>query len=185
MRALSLALMFALQWPAYAADITVEAQRRDGALEVACRALIEASQELVWQTLTDYDRLAGFIPGMVRSRLVSKSGAVNIVEQVGEARFLFISIPIEVTLASTERPPHAIEARMLRGTLRRMEGAYRIEPQAGGGVRLSWHGIIEADSLPPLIGNLLLRSAIEDQFRGMVEEIERRAVALRAQEPSK
>jgi carbon monoxide dehydrogenase subunit G len=185
MRALSLALMLALQPTAYAAEISVAAHRRDGAMDVACSALIEAAPELVWQTLTDYGRLAEFIPGMSRSRVVSRSGAVAVVEQVGEARFLFFGVPIEVTIASTERPPNLIEARMLKGTLRRLEGAYRIEPMAGGRVRLTWDGIIEAESLPPLIGGLLLRSAIEDQFRGMVEEIERRALARRPPEPAK
>jgi ribosome-associated toxin RatA of RatAB toxin-antitoxin module len=177
-RALSLALLLTL--PLAAADaraeeVSVEAQRREGALEVVCRALIEASAELVWQTLTDYNRLAEFIPGMTKSRVLSRSGPVAVIEQLGTARFLFVSIPIEVTLATTERPPYAIEAKMLKGNLKRLEGAYRIEPLAEGRVRLSWSGFIEAESAPPLIGDLLMRSVIEDQFRGMVQEIERRA----------
>jgi carbon monoxide dehydrogenase subunit G len=184
MRALSLALLLALPLavPDARAEITVATQRREDALEVVCRALIEAPVELVWQTLTDYNRLAEFIPGMARSRVLSRSGAVAMVEQVGAARFLFISVPIEVTIASTERPPHVIEARMTKGNLKRLEGAYRIEPIAEGGVRLSWAGLIEAESAPPLIGDLLMRSAIEDQFRGMVQEIERREALRRARE---
>jgi ribosome-associated toxin RatA of RatAB toxin-antitoxin module len=177
-RALSLALLLALPLgaaDARADDISVEAQRREGALEVVCRALIEAPADLVWQTLTDYNRLAEFIPGMTRSRVLSRKGAVAVVEQLGAARFLFVSVPIEVTVASTERPPHVIEAKMLKGNLKRMDGAYRIEPLAEGRVRLSWSGFIEAESAPPLIGDLLMRSVIEDQFRGMVQEIERRA----------
>ena len=65
MRALSLALLLALPLaaPDASAEISVETQRREGALEVVCRALIEAPAELVWQTLTDYNRLAEFIPG--------------------------------------------------------------------------------------------------------------------------
>ena len=165
---------------ARAEEISVEAQRREGALEVLCRALVEAPVELIWQTLTDYNRLAEFIPGMTSSRVLSRSGAVAVVEQLGAARFLFVSIPIEVTVASTERPPHAIEAKMLKGNLKRMEGAYRIEPLADGRVRLSWRGIIEAEAAPPLIGDLLMRSTIEDQFRGMVQEIERREELRRA-----
>ena len=41
---------------------------REDALEVVCRAILEAPLDLVWQTLTDYDRLAEFIPGMRGSR---------------------------------------------------------------------------------------------------------------------
>ncbi|HTP63434.1 MAG TPA: cyclase, partial [Burkholderiales bacterium] len=102
------------------------------------------------------------------------------VEQSGEARFLFFSIPIEATLTSTERPPHAIEARLLRGNLKRLEGAYRIEPRADGRSLLSWRGVIQAETMPPLFGEMLLRVSIEDQFRGMVREIERREGVRRA-----
>ena len=188
MRALILVLLLCLPFTAAsvrADDVTVEARRRDEALEVVCRAVLEAPLELIWQTLTDYAHLAEFIPGMSKSRVVSQKGGVTVVEQVGAARFLFVSIPIEVTVSSTERPPHAIDASLIKGNLKRLEGSYRIEPQAGGRMQLSWHGVIEAESMPPLIGEMLLRSSIEDQFRGMVREIERRDALRRAQEPAK
>ena len=148
--------------------------RRGEALEIACRAEIEASVALVWDTLTDYDRLAEFIPGMRRSRVLERRGPAVVVEQSGEARFLFFSVPIEVTLSTLEQPPRSIEASMLKGNLKRLQGAYRIEPRSGGRVLLTWNGTIEALSLPPLLGEMLLRGSIEAQFRGMVREIERR-----------
>lgn len=179
--ALSLALL-AAAGAARAGEVTVEATRRDEALEVVCRATLAAPPELVWQTLTDYDRLAEFIPGMQRSRVIDRRGAVAIVEQSGEARFLFIAVPIEVTLSTEERPPYEIEARMLKGNLRRLHGVYRIEPRPGGRVQLSWSGVVEALSMPPLLGEILMRSNIEDQFRGMVLEIERRDAARRGRD---
>ena len=189
MRALTVAVALCLALPPAgvraADDISVEATRRDEALEVVCRATLEAPLELIWQALTDYGRLAEFIPGMHKSRVLSQNGAVTVVEQSGEARFLFISYPIEVTLASTERPPHEIEARLLKGNLKRLDGVYRITPQAGGRALLTWTGVIEAESMPPLIGELLMRSNIEDQFRGMVREIERRDGQRREREARK
>ena len=186
MRALTrlcLLLLLCAESAVTAHEVTVEATRRDEGLEVACRAMLEAPVELIWQTLTDYNRLAEFIPGMRRSRMIERRGEVAIVEQSGEANFLFISFPIELTLATTERPPYAIEARMLKGNLKRLEGTYRIEPQGGGRTLLRWNGIMEpAGSTPPLIGELLMRASIEDQFRGMVREIERRDLARRERE---
>jgi len=163
-----------------AEDITVESTRRDDALEVVCRAVLEAPYDLVWQALTDYNRFAEFIPGMRSSRLIECQGAVAIVEQSGDAGFLFFSFPIDVTIASTERPPHALEVKLLKGDLKRLDGAYRIEPQAGGRILLTWNGTIEAQSMPPLLGEMVMRANIADQFRGMVGEIERRN-ALRLQ----
>lgn len=172
-------LMLPAAWNARAAeDISVESIRRDDALEVVCRATIDAPLDIVWQTLTDYDRLPEFIPGMRSSRVVERRGPVVVVEQSGEARFLFFSHPIEVTVASTERPPHALEVSLLKGNLKQLEGAYRIEPQGAARVLLTWAGTVEALSMPPLIGEMLMRSNVEDQFRGMVREIEHR-VALR------
>jgi carbon monoxide dehydrogenase subunit G len=185
MRALRLAALLLLPLAAAGAladNVSVETLRRDGALQVVCRALLDVPAELAWQTLTDYDRLADFVPGIQRSRVISRNGPLSVVEQVGTARFLFVSIPIEVTLATTERPPDTIEARMTKGNLKRLEGIYRIEPQAGGRVQVSWNGLIEAESMPPLIGELLMRSAIEDQFRGMVREIERREALRHARD---
>lgn len=164
-------------------DLSVEARRRDEALEVVCRATLDAPLELIWQTLTDYNRLAEFIPGMRSSRVVGQRGAALIVEQSGEASFLFLSFPIEVTLETTERAPHAIEVNMLKGSLKRLQGGYRIEPQAGGRIVLRWSGVIEPVApMPPLLGELLLRASIEDQFRGMVREIERRDALRRERE---
>lgn len=176
-------LMPAAPWNAHAAeDFTVESIRRGDALEVICRATIDAPLEVLWQTLTDYDRLGEFIPGMRRSRVLERRGAVAVVEQSGEAGFLFLTFPIDVTLASTESPPYAIEVSMLKGNLKRLEGAYRIEPRGGGRMMLTWTGIVEALSMPPLLGEIVMRSNIEDQFRGMVREIERREALRRARE---
>jgi ribosome-associated toxin RatA of RatAB toxin-antitoxin module len=168
---------------ARAADaVSVEATRRDDALEVVCRVLLDAPLDLIWQTLTDYDRLAEFIPGMRRSRLIERQGAVAVIEQSGDAGFLFFSFPLDVTLASTERPPHALDVKLLKGDLKRLDGSYRIEPQAGGRILLTWTGIVEALSMPPLLGELVMRSNIADQFHGMVREIERRDALRRARE---
>lgn len=186
MRSLTLSSLLVLAWaaPAGAADdLTVDARRRGEALEVECRATLFAPAELVWQTLTDYNRLSEFIPGMRRSRVIATRPDGVVVEQSGEATFLFLSFPIEAVLVATERPPHAIDVRMEKGNLKRLEGGYRITPLGGGRLLLSWSGVIEAATAPPLFGEFLMRASIEDQFRGMVREIERRDAQRRAREP--
>lgn len=169
---------------AAAEDVSVEASRRDGAIEVRAHALVEASFDTVWGTLTDYNRLPAFIPGMKSSRVTARNGGVSVVEQVGEARFLFFSFPIEVTVQSTARPPDAIDIRALKGSFRRLDGGYRLKPLPGGVIELVWIGLLEPDfALPPLLGEVLMRSTIEDQFLGMVREIERREALRRAGAP--
>ena len=138
----------------------------------------------MWTTLTDYDRLPEFIPGLRKSKVVSRRGATVIIEQSGEARFLMFTFPIDVTLEAVERPPSSIQVRAVAGTLRHFEGGYKVEPQPNGKIVLRWVGTIIPDvSLPPLIGEVVMRMRIEDQFIGMVREIERRESLRRTREP--
>ena len=171
---------------AYAAadNITIEAEQQGRAVAIEARALLVAPLPLIWETLTDYDRLSTFIPGMHVSRVIERRGAATTVKQLGVAGFLFVTHPIDVVVESLEKPPHVIEVRVLSGNLKRLDGRYQIEPvaQAPGNFVLRWFGVIEPiDSLPPLVGMPILRANIDDQFRGMVREIERRAQLPRAE----
>ncbi len=165
-----------------AEDAAVRAEWRGEAVHVVARATVQAPFELVWSTLTDYDRLREFIPGIHQSRVIERAGRATIVKQSGEARFLVFSYPIDVTVRTVEHPPQRIDVELLSGNLRHLRGGYRIELLGENRLVLHWNGVIEPDvALPPLIGRFLLRRNLEDQFHGMVGEIERRARA--AKEP--
>ncbi|HEX4598422.1 MAG TPA: SRPBCC family protein [Burkholderiaceae bacterium] len=158
------------------ADVSVSATTQDGAVQVDARAVVHAPIELIWQTLTDYDHLSQFVPGIDSSRVVSRQGTQLIVEQKGSAHWWFFSYPIRVTVSSTERPYQSIDVRLLQGNLRRLDGHYRIEARPDGSVEVSWRGLIEPDTpIPAFIQAAVLRRSISDQFAGMVKEIERRA----------
>ena len=167
--------------PALAAEeVTIEAERRGDAIEVSARALVAATAPLVWQVLTDYERLPGFIPGITKSVVRERRGNRVVVEQTGEARFLVFSFPIEVRFEVNESPPDWIESRAVGGNLRRMDGRYDLRPVPGAGNRmeLRYRGDIEPSfELPPLVGVAALRGMVEEQFSAMVAEIERRAAA--------
>ena len=157
-------------------DVDVQAERNGGLVDVQARALLQAPMDVVWRTLTDYERLPEFIPGLENSRIITRNGAQVLVAQTGSARFLFLTVPIAVMLESTERPPHVVEVRRVSGSIRHLHGRYEARPQADGRVLLRWIGSISPDAdLPPLIETALVRLSIRDQFVGMVQEIERRA----------
>lgn len=174
----SLALALAL--PARAADeLVVRAERRGQRIEVQARARIAAPLAIVWEALTDYEKLPRFIPGIAKSVVRVRQGNRLLVEQSGEARFLFFSFPIEVTLEVTESPQQWVLSRAVSGNVRRMNGRYDLEPGAVGGmVLLRYNGEIEPDfDLPPLVGVAALRGMAEEEFTAMVAEIERRVAA--------
>jgi ribosome-associated toxin RatA of RatAB toxin-antitoxin module len=157
-------------------EISVDTAARDGAVLITARAVVHAPTELIWQTLTDYDHLSEFVPGMDSSHVVSRLGGQLVIEQKGNARAWFFSYPIRVTVSSTEHPYQEIDVHLLHGNLRRLDGGYRIEAQRDGSTLLTWQGLVEPDTpLPAFIRTALLRRSISDQFTGMVREIERRA----------
>ena len=159
-----------------AEEVLVEAARAGTAVAVSARASVKAPLAIIWNTLTDYEHLPEFIPGMKRSRIIGRRGPAAIVEQDGEAGFLIFRVPIHVVVESAEYPPHLITIQVVRGNLRQLEGRYQIEQGASAEEHvLRWSGIIEADTvLPAFITVPLMRANIEDQFTGMVREIKRR-----------
>jgi hypothetical protein len=94
------------------AEINVE-EKGDEFL-IRAQSEVEADGAAIWSTLSDYDHLAGFIPGMSSSRTVSRTGAEAVVEQKGSAGLGPFRQPFTVLLAvreemnqSISRPPSA------------------------------------------------------------------------------
>ena len=157
-------------------EVQVAVEGRGRAVDIRARAELSAPYALVWQTLTDYDRLGRFIPGMRSSRVIERRGSTAIVEQSGYAQLFLFSYPVEVVVASVEIPPSTIEIHLERGNLKRLDGAYRLDFPGQGSVVLRWEGTLEPDlSLPGWLIGPLMRRSVTEQFRGMVREIERRS----------
>jgi len=168
--------------PCHAAeDVLFDVQRSGARIDVRASALVSAPIAIVWSTLTDYERLPQFIPGMSSSVVAARQGNRLVVDQVGEARFLFFALPIDVRLEVTQSPPDWVASRAVRGNVRRMTGHYDLHADpARGTVLVRYYGDIEPDfDLPPLVGLAALRSTVEAQFNALLEEIERRAAAAR------
>jgi carbon monoxide dehydrogenase subunit G len=174
----ALLLALAAPWALSAALVDVKTSHAGDLVEVRAHASIAAPLDVVWGTLTDYERLPQFIPGLKTSKVIARNGATTTVQQSGEARFFFLSVPIDVTLESTENPP-TIEVRRVSGNLKQLQGRYETEVSADGAqVQLRWVGSVAPENgLPPLVGEAMMRRSIRQQFTGMVREIERREAA--------
>jgi carbon monoxide dehydrogenase subunit G len=161
--------------PALAQEVIVDASRDGEYVVIEASAELQADVRIVWQTLSDYDRLAEFIPNLKSSRVVSRSAEGVVLEQQGEYSFLFFSRPVDVRLLVVESPPHRIVSRAIGGSFRDMSGVYELSPVPGG-VKLRYSGrILPNFDLPPVFGVIAARAAAYRQFRGMVDEIVRRA----------
>ena len=166
-------LLLVLPATSPAAQISVHATRDGDSFEVEATAQIDAEVADAWKVLTDYDRLAEFIPGMQESKMVSRDGLNVVVDQRGETSFLFFTFPMRVRLAIEEFPNDRIVSDAIAGNFKQLHGVYHLEARDTG-MQLRYEGKFTPDfSYPPLMGTLVVRSTVERRFAAMVREIEK------------
>ena len=160
--------------PAECADVAVNVTRNGNVFQIEASAEFAGTVARTWKVLTDYDRLAEFVPDMETSRVMSRNGNEAVVEQKGKARVLFFSFPVDLRLAVVERPYERVVSRAVAGNFREMRGTYSLETGQGR-ILLRYTGRMVPDFfVPPLIGTLALKHNVETSFRALVDEIERR-----------
>src|SRR4029077_17294305 len=108
------------------AELTVKEQ--GNAIHVYAQSEVKADRPTVWSTLSDYDHLARFIPGISSSHTVSRAGAEAIVEQKGSAGLGPFRESFTVLLAVREEPNQSITATGIGGDFRSFESSYKIVP---------------------------------------------------------
>jgi ribosome-associated toxin RatA of RatAB toxin-antitoxin module len=156
-------------------NIMVEAVWDGELVAVSASAELDAGAAAAWSVLTDYEHYADFIPDMAASRIVSHKPDGMVVEHTGEFRFLFFRRPMHLLLEVVLDPPRRIVAHSLSGDLRDLSSSYEISelPQA---LHLSYKArFLPGFSLPPFIGLVAVRHAMELQFTAIVREIVRRS----------
>jgi ribosome-associated toxin RatA of RatAB toxin-antitoxin module len=157
-----------------AAGSDTDVGRRGSTYQVHATIEAAASIDLCFAVLTDFDRLAEFIPGMLSSRIISPPGEPLRLRQSGQTRLAFSEYTFDVTLAVELEAPREIRFRRVAGSLQRMEGRWQV---AGDATRrtIDYQADIEPGLwVPPLIGPLLMRSQVARQVEGLESEIERR-----------
>lgn len=165
--------LLVLSPPARASDtIDVYVERMPDGYHISAVARTRAPVERAWAVLTDFNHLADFVPDMRSSRIVSAEGEPTRVEQHGVAQALLFKRDVSVTLAVTLLPMKRIEFRSVGGSLRTLDGEWRLLPQADG-CRLEYSAVSDPGFwTPPLIGPALVRGQVLEQIEGVLHEIE-------------
>ena len=159
-----------------AAEITVEQHGNE--ILVHAQSEVDADRATIWSTLSDYDHLAGFIPGMSSSRTVSRTSADAVVEQKGTYGLGPFRQSFTVVLAVREDLNQSITASGIGGDFQYFESRYEIFPVGSHRARIVYQAtVVPRTPVPPIIGVLAMRSMIDIQFNALLEEIRRRAEA--------
>jgi hypothetical protein len=162
---------------------------------VRASAQLAADRRVVWDTLTDYERLPDFVPGVTSARVVAHDSDQLTIEQIGVFPVFLFDLPVRVRLAVQHTPYTTVIARLVpnlpgtsESTLRSFSGRYTlsaVRPLQGAGVRLDYDAQFQlARPLPVLVGPLFgvsaVRRTMREQFEAMLREIQRRQAALAA-----
>ena len=160
-----------------AAEITVEQHGNE--ILVHAQSDVDADRATIWSTLSDYDHLARFIPGMSSSRTVSRNGAEAVVEQKGSAGLGPFRRSFTVLLAVREELNQSISASGIGGDFRGFQSRYEIVPIGSRRARIVYQAtLVPGMFVPPIVGLFAMRSVIGSQFDALLEEIRRRAEAV-------
>jgi len=173
-------------------SVHVDVKRTGKRFDAEAVLELPASARTIWETITDYDGLPGFMPGIrscrVLEREVGPDGIERLkVEQKGEFRFLLFAQSMTVVVAIEQQAKRVADAKAVSfdlGFLKRsaidiFEGRYEILPARGRGksaiVPLRYTAVIGLKlPPPPSIGSIAVRQNLEKQLRAVAAEVARR-----------
>lgn len=104
-----------------------------GAYEIEGSFSVPVPSTGAWAVLSDYDRVAGFVSSMRRSRVLEREPDHLLVEQEASARFLLFSRGVRVLLKVRERAPERIAFEDVDGRdFAFYAGSWEVSPEGTG-----------------------------------------------------
>lgn len=177
MRGLSLVLL-TWAWSSFAWAVAPAWVKADVGMTTGVRVdasmLVNADVATLWSTLTDYNRLAEFVPSMVISRVISRPGQPVRVEQRSDAGLFSFVMPDHVILALEESQQRTISFRAISGSVLSMQGEWRIQGDTPP-LRLVYRAhLLPIVPAPPLVAEGFIEGEVRQRFEAVGREAERR-----------
>ena len=118
--------------------------------------------------ITDYEG-AKYLPGVVDSKVVSKSGNKVRVTRLLEERILFIPFEVRSELEYTEAPNKTLHFEQLSGDTKYYRGSWRLIPDKGF-TTFVYDSQVEPNSLiPAVVIEYFIKNILRRQFEAMAE----------------
>jgi len=155
-------------------DLDVQVQIVGEEVQSTSSLFVRASQQRVWDVITDYERAPEFTRDLQVSKIVSRSGNTLRVFQKNQIRFGPFTVPVETLRDVKLSAPVKVEARLVRGSMRKYDSTTELVPVAGG-TRI----VVRSQAvLNPLLAGFATEAVVkretEDRFRQIYTEIMRR-----------
>jgi hypothetical protein len=172
--------------------ITLDVRRSNRRFDASAVFELSADARTVWDTITDYDALPRFMPGIRACRVLTRQAESRtteqlVVEQRGEFRFLVFAQAMTVRLQIEQRALRSAAAKAVSfdpGPLKprvinTFDGRYDLEklPARRGRPRtqLRYTAVIGLRLPPPPgIGSIAVRQNLLQQLEAVAQEVARR-----------
>jgi len=159
--------------------VDVSVKRVDGAssqlYQVSASGDVAATPEAVWRILTDYGRMAEFVPGLHSTRVLERSANQAIVEQHGVANFLFFQRKIRLLVQVREQPMSQIDVHLIDGDMAVYNCTWRLVPlPETGGTRIVYSGALAPKFyVPAMFGANLIRADVAAMMAAVLARLDR------------
>jgi ribosome-associated toxin RatA of RatAB toxin-antitoxin module len=140
------------------------------------QVLIQASADVAWKVLTDYDNFKNFLPNVSESRVISAQGNKKVFEQVNVFRVLSFTKQARVRMASTESYPKQVAFQVMEGDVKDLKGTWTISSPAPEQVLITHEvTVIPKDSDNKTLFFGIYKNSLKQTIAAVGQEVERRA----------
>lgn len=155
-------------------DVQIEVARKGDLFTVHAFLFAPVPPRDAWAVLTDFDRMAAFVPNLSESRVTNRAGERLTIAQKGVARFGVLSYPFESVREVELFPFEAVRSRNVGGNVSRVDSTTRLVAFERG-TRISYYvEVVPGFWFPGVIGEAFLKHEIREQFEAIVKEMVRR-----------
>lgn len=155
-------------------DINVHTERDGDTLHVTVDMRVAVKPRRAWEVMTDFDRMAGYIPNLSSSRIVERKGNLLKVAQKGAYSLGLWNFPFE-SMRDVELFPYSkVTSHGTSGSMKSMDSITYLEAD-GSNTRVNYNAtLVPSISIPPLLGTSLVSNEVRERFQGMRDEMVRR-----------
>jgi len=146
-------------------ETIVSLQRNDDdIIDISGSIYIHSLPERIWSIISDYDNMAGVLPRVVESRVVSENGNVKVVDQTSKTGVLFVKIKFHTLSEVTETYPERLSFELLDGDFEIFTGTWLLVPaHEKQGTFVSWSARVKPTfSAPEFIMDAVQKRDLRD-----------------------
>jgi len=144
-------------------------------IRIYATSTVNADANVLWATLTDYNKLSSFVPGMTLSRqIASPKPGIKMVEQKGEGGLVSLVMPDHVVFAIEEKPYSSITFQTVAARGSSLQGEWTINGQRSP-VQLVYRAhAVPVVPPPPMFSDGYVQEEIRTRMDALGREAERR-----------